>query len=92
MRRERQMKSQDPRDTNYMFFLKEGKICIDASKQCNCHSRKKFMATPGRALNHSAKRFNLKAKAVELDSTTIILLQEIRAKNKDEELLCDYGV
>ncbi|KAH3738576.1 hypothetical protein DPMN_045214 [Dreissena polymorpha] len=86
------MTSQDPRDTNYMFFMKEGKICIFASKQCCCHSRNKFIATPGRALNHSAKRFNLKAKAVELDGTTSILLQATRAIDKDDELLFDFGV
>ncbi|KAH3697600.1 hypothetical protein DPMN_085103 [Dreissena polymorpha] len=86
------MKSKDPKDTNYMFFMKEGKFCIDASKECSCHSRGVFMTTLGRGLNHSRKNFNVKAKKKTLDRNTVILLEATRCINKDEELLFDYGV
>ncbi|KAH3801836.1 hypothetical protein DPMN_155498 [Dreissena polymorpha] len=50
------------------------------------------MDTYGRHMNHSAKRCNVKPKAVELQGTTIILLQAIRDIDSDEELLFAYGV
>ncbi|KAH3859566.1 hypothetical protein DPMN_102383 [Dreissena polymorpha] len=89
---EQRMRSTDPQATNYMLFLKEGKICIDASNQCSCHSRAQFMGTYGRHMNHSAKMWNVKPKAVDLDGTTVVLLTAIRDIKAGEELLFDYGV
>ncbi|KAH3850151.1 hypothetical protein DPMN_092557 [Dreissena polymorpha] len=88
----KRMRSTDSMATNYMLFLKQGKICIDAANQCSCHSRAEFMKTYGRHMNHSAKMWNVKPKAVDLAGTTVILLLAIRDVKAGEELLFDYGV
>ncbi|KAH3850180.1 hypothetical protein DPMN_092586 [Dreissena polymorpha] len=57
---EKRMRSTDSMATNYMLFLKQGKICIDAANQCSCHSRAEFMKTYGRHINNLAKMWNVK--------------------------------
>ncbi|XP_053376806.1 N-lysine methyltransferase KMT5A-like [Mercenaria mercenaria] len=92
---ERRLKDLLPPICNYMLFFrnKHGtKMCVDASTECECHPPGEYLHnSPGRYVNHSAKKQNLKPMRREVNGTEVVLLVATRDIKAEEELLFDYG-